>query len=78
MANRYFKGTGEITEEMQRVIVGELKDQIKQNKLGERIVKLYEGDTSEYPFFEGWEELTESEMIEELNKPSWNDSFIKV
>lgn len=80
MANRYFKGIGEITEEMQSVIVGKLDDQIKPNELGERIVKLYQGDTSEYPFFEseGWTELTESEMIEELNKPSWNDSFIKV
>ena len=75
--NRYFKGQGEITKEMESVIVGNANEQRPRNKKGFVIVKLYEHDTSDYPFFEGWEELTDEQMIKEVNSDDWIETHIK-
>jgi len=69
--NRYYKGTGQITIEMERVIVGDRLSQFAVSKLGTKIVKLYLGDTETHDCFKNWQELTYEEVQKELLKDEW-------
>ncbi len=69
--NRYFKGTGQITMDLERVIVGDRLSQREPSKLGTKIVKLFLGDTEKHECLKNWQELTHEEMLKELEKDEW-------
>lgn len=75
MANRIFKGKGEITKEIEAVIVGSISQQRERNSLGYVIVKLPEGDKSNHECLKGWVELSDLEIKEELQKVEWTTPF---
>ena len=67
--NRYFKGTGQITIDIENVIVGDRLSQREPSKLGTKIVKLYLGDTSNHECLKNWAEVFDIEA--ELQKDEW-------
>lgn len=71
MHNRYFKSNKEITPEIESVMVGTKNIQRKRSEEGNIIIKLHLDDESDYPFLEGWEELTKEDLDKELLKDEW-------
>jgi len=77
MANRYFKGSGQITIDIEKVIVGNRETQMQPSKLGNRIVKLQEGDKENHDCLKNWTELSYEEMIADLQTDEWITDFQK-
>jgi hypothetical protein len=70
--NRWFKGTGQITIDIEKVIVGDRLSQREPSKLGTKLVKLYLGDKGKHDCLKNWTEVFDIES--ELQKDEWKPS----
>jgi hypothetical protein len=69
--NRYFKGTGQITLDIEKFIVGDRLSQREVSKLGTKIIKLYLGDTEKRECLKNWVEIFDIDA--ELEKDEWKN-----
>lgn len=71
--NRYFvvEATDPNLPEIEKVIVGELDTQRKSLDKKFIIVKLHDGDPSDYPFLDKYKELTHEEAINLMATIEW-------
>lgn len=67
--NRYFKGTGQITIDIEKVIVGDRLSQRPPSKLGTKLVKLYLGYNGNHECLKNWTEVFDIDA--ELQKEEW-------
>lgn len=73
--NRYFiiDANDPNMSEIDAVIVGTPESQRYSIDRSQIVVKLHEGDHSEYPFLHHYEEMNHDTVLNFLNSPEWTD-----
>ena len=75
--NRYFKSNLEITPEIESVMVGTKESQRGRSKKGNVIIKLCDGDVSDYDFLKDWQELTSEQVDVDLLGDEWHVDILQ-